>query len=160
MRIIPTEPMPVDPAESLPPAETLVEKALRSRPDLALARLQLENSRVLLEGSRNALKPSLDLVVSARNNGLAGDVNPLTLPGAGSHLPLDILVLLSHKRLVPQNGQQGSCLASALAIPSRRVAIECGSIRRPHACAAPGPVSFRLWRQGEIELSSTRRGGN
>ncbi len=92
LRIVPTDRLRVDPTEKLPPAEDLVEEALRSRPELISARLQLENARTLLEGSRNALKPSLDLVAGARNNGLAGDVNPLTLPGAGPHLPPPILV--------------------------------------------------------------------
>src|SRR6185437_4692753 len=38
--------------------------------------LQVESSQVSLEGSRNALRPEVDLVGIATNNALAGDINP------------------------------------------------------------------------------------
>lgn len=92
IRIVPTDPLRVDPKEPLPDLLTLAEKALEIRPDIAAGRVQIENTNIALTGSRNALKPSLDLVVSARNNGMAGDINPLVLPGANPHNPDPILV--------------------------------------------------------------------
>ncbi|GIU76669.1 MAG: hypothetical protein KatS3mg004_3756 [Bryobacteraceae bacterium] len=61
------------------------------------------------------------------------------------------LVLLGHKRLAPQRGQQGSCLAMALASRRRRLAIENGSSRCPGFLAPPRPVFFRLWRLRQSE---------
>jgi len=52
--------------------------AFESRPDLMEAKLQIENTRISLEGSRNALKPELDLVGTVQNNGLSGPLNPLS----------------------------------------------------------------------------------
>lgn len=91
-RLMPSDALP--PASSLPAssADALAAEALRRRPDLAQARLQLENSRWLLEGSRNARLPVLDAVALVRSNGLAGTVNPLTLPGAPPHTATPDLV--------------------------------------------------------------------
>ena len=85
LRIVPTDPLRVDRNEQIPSMEDLVEAALKERPDIAQARVQIESTQLALKGSKNALLPSLDLVATARNNALAGDINPLTLPGAGPH---------------------------------------------------------------------------
>src|ERR1700720_3579402 len=82
--IVPTDSLDVperEPAEALPDQ---VGEALRNRPDLAGAGLQVENSEISLKGSLNALKPQLDLVGTVQNSGLAGDLNPLAgaLPGS------------------------------------------------------------------------------
>jgi outer membrane protein TolC len=90
--IMPTDALTVDPSEPIPPAATLAGRALKDRPDILQAKIQIESTRAGLEGSRNALRPSLDLVASARTNGLAGDVNPLVVPGAAPHNPDAILI--------------------------------------------------------------------
>ncbi len=87
IRISPADTLTVDLEESIPPAAELAETALRLRPDLAQARIQIENSRVALKGSKNQLLPSLDLVTSLRNNSLSGDINSLTLSNVGPHNP-------------------------------------------------------------------------
>jgi outer membrane protein len=69
------------------PARTLtdmVAAALRNRPDLAGAGIQVENSEISLKGSLNALKPSLNLVGTVQNTGMAGDLNPLAGTPTGS----------------------------------------------------------------------------
>src|SRR5216683_6455386 len=84
-RIIPTDPLAVPEVETVQPLQDLVGEALRNRPDLAGAGLQVENSEISLNGSLNALKPRLDLVGTVQNSGMAGDLNPLlagTLPGS------------------------------------------------------------------------------
>ena len=65
------------------PLDELIQAALRSRPALSRSRIGLANSDISLRGIKNALKPSLDLVATATNNGLAGSINPdiVTLPG-------------------------------------------------------------------------------
>jgi len=49
---------------------------LRNRPDLAQSAIQVENSRINLKGSLNALRPELDLVGTMQNGGLSGNLNP------------------------------------------------------------------------------------
>jgi outer membrane protein TolC len=92
VRIIPTDPLRIDRSERIPSTSELADNASKSRPDLAQARIQIESTRLALKGSRNALLPSLDLVATVRNNALAGNVNPLTLPGAAPHNPDPIIV--------------------------------------------------------------------
>jgi len=92
VRIIPTDPLRVDRNERVPAAGAMAENALKNRPDIDQARIQIESSHLALRGSKDALRPSLDLVASARNNGLAGDANPLTLPGAAAHNPDPMLI--------------------------------------------------------------------
>jgi len=74
--VIPTTPL--DPGElPTPKLEDLFETALANRADISQAALQLLNGEISLEGARNAVKPQMDLVVSAQNNGLAGQANPV-----------------------------------------------------------------------------------
>ncbi len=55
----------------------MVTDALKNRPDLAQAGIQIENSQISLKGSLNALRPQIDLVGTMQNGGLAGDPNLL-----------------------------------------------------------------------------------
>jgi len=71
----------VTPIESPSPEEgeslqTLLEDAIKQRPDLVLAEEQEKNSQEVLKGSRSALLPELNLVASMQNNGGAGSLNP------------------------------------------------------------------------------------
>jgi outer membrane protein TolC len=78
-RIIPTDSLeiPAGATEETRAIEDLLGEAYRQRPDLAQAGLQTENTRISLQGSRNALRPELDLVGTAQSNALAGDPNAL-----------------------------------------------------------------------------------
>jgi outer membrane protein len=82
--IVPTAALAVPDQDPVQTMADLVGEALRNRPDLAGAGLQVENSEISLNGSLNELKPRLDLVGSVQNSGLAGDLNPLsgTVPGS------------------------------------------------------------------------------
>jgi len=92
LRVVPSDPLPADLTERPFAADALAEIALRTRPDLAQARLQIENTRVLLSGTRNGRLPSLDAVATIRSNGLAGTLNPLTLAGAAPHTAIPDLL--------------------------------------------------------------------
>jgi outer membrane protein TolC len=72
-----------------PPLASLLEEALRDRPDFALAQGQIENTKLSLKGSRNALLPELNLVAAFQNNGLAGRLNSL---GQGVAAPDPVLL--------------------------------------------------------------------
>jgi outer membrane protein TolC len=82
--IVPTDSVTVPDKEPLEPVQELVTDALKNRPDLAQAGIQIENSQISLKGSLNALRPQIDLVGTMQNGGLAGDPNPLAgaTPGA------------------------------------------------------------------------------
>jgi outer membrane protein TolC len=81
-QVVPTTEIPIPAHEDLQPIQDLVAAAYKNRPELEEGRLQLANSEISLQGSRNALKPELDLVVTAQNSGLAGVLNPLLPSGA------------------------------------------------------------------------------
>jgi outer membrane protein len=80
-RIIPTDTLEIPDNDGTRPMPDLIGDALVNRADLGQARLQIDNSRIGLEGSRSLTKPQVDLLGTMQNNGLAGSLNPL-LPGA------------------------------------------------------------------------------
>jgi outer membrane protein len=84
-RIIPTDTIEVPAAEEIPPLQNLVAEAYTNRPDLRQAGLQVDNTQISLQGSRNELRPEIDLVGTAQNSALAGQLNPL-LPAIDSPL--------------------------------------------------------------------------
>jgi outer membrane protein len=88
-RIIPTDTLNVPEKDEARPIQEALSAAVANRPDLGQARIQVENSQIGLEGSRNLLRPEVDLVGVAQNNGLAGVMNPLsqapTIPYVGGY---------------------------------------------------------------------------
>ena len=76
-RIVATDPLNIPATDDSRPIDELLNQASTTRPDLAQASLQTENTRIGLEGSRNALRPELDVVGTAQSNALAGDPNAL-----------------------------------------------------------------------------------
>jgi outer membrane protein len=62
--------------DTIDPLGTLLQQAVENRPDLRLAHVQLENTNISLEGSRNEVLPELNLIATMQNNGLAGSANP------------------------------------------------------------------------------------
>jgi outer membrane protein TolC len=84
-RIIPTDSLNIPEKEDIRPMQDLLSAAMLQRPDLRQAGLQIANSEIGLKGSRNAVRPEVDLVGVAQNNGLAGTLNPL-VPGADASL--------------------------------------------------------------------------
>jgi outer membrane protein TolC len=81
--IVLTDHMAIPEREPVEPLDDLVARALKIRPDIAQARLQIENSEISLKGSKSALRPTLDLVATAQNNGLIGQPNDFTLAPTG-----------------------------------------------------------------------------
>ncbi len=76
-RIVPLDRIRVPDVEPVTPIQDLVAMALSARPELAQNRIQVTNQEITLHGSKNGLLPTLDLVGSLSNNGLAGEVNTL-----------------------------------------------------------------------------------
>ena len=75
--IIATDTVTVPDIEPVVPIQELLAEAVRNRPDLAQAGIQVENSWISLKGSLNALRPELDVVGLVQNSGLSGDINPI-----------------------------------------------------------------------------------
>jgi len=75
--IIPTDPIRIPEVEPVQPVQDLMEKALDSRPELAQSRIAIENTKINLTGTKNALLPVLSAVADVRNNALTGLPNPL-----------------------------------------------------------------------------------
>ena len=70
--------------EPVQPMQDLVAKALQNRPDLVQSQIQLDNSRIALQGTKNELLPSLNLVGDIRNNALIGPQNTVVGPPLAS----------------------------------------------------------------------------
>jgi outer membrane protein len=77
--LIATDTVTIPETEPVTPVEDLIAEAVRSRPDLAQAGIQVENSQISLKGSLNALRPEVDVVGLVQNGGLSGDVNTAAL---------------------------------------------------------------------------------
>ena len=77
--IVPTDKIRVPEAEPVEPVQDLVAAALANRPEIEQNQISLENSRLSMQGTKNALLPTLDVFASMQNNALAGQVNTVTL---------------------------------------------------------------------------------
>jgi outer membrane protein TolC len=73
------------------PVQDLISEAFQNRPDLQAAALQIANAEISLQGSRNQLRPELDFVAILQNNGLAGQINPLSTTALLAPPPPDFL---------------------------------------------------------------------
>ena len=75
--IVTLDPIQVPEQEGLPPLKDLVKQALATRPDLEQNRINILSQRLVLNGDRSALKPSLQAFASFTNLALVGAPNPL-----------------------------------------------------------------------------------
>ena len=80
-RIVPTDRIRIPESEKLASVAEFYDQALKDRPDLAQTRINIDNAKIGLKGSRSQLLPSLDLQGTVQNNSLAGTVNRLTVTG-------------------------------------------------------------------------------
>jgi len=74
--IIPTDAVSVPEREIQEPVSDLFAEALRNRPDLNQAGIQIENVRTSVKASLNAVRPELDVVATVQHGGLSGNLNP------------------------------------------------------------------------------------
>jgi outer membrane protein len=81
-RIVATDRIRIPAAENLGTLQELVARAVENRPELQQSRIQLENQKILLTGTRNLMLPTLSAFADVRNSGLAGDANTLSAPGS------------------------------------------------------------------------------
>ncbi len=79
-RIIPTDSLSIPDVEPVTPIQDLVALALANRPEVAQTEVNIANTKIQLEGTKSQLRPSLDLVGSMQNNGIAGSPNTVVAP--------------------------------------------------------------------------------
>jgi outer membrane protein TolC len=84
VQVVTTDHAQVPEKEQVGTLDELATEAFKNRPELSQALLQLQNSRISLKGSRNAVLPQLDLVASVQNNALVGDPNSFTTSALGN----------------------------------------------------------------------------
>lgn len=75
--IIPTDVIRLPETEPVQPIQDLVATAYASRPELAQSQINIDNSKITLEGDRSSLLPVLSLFGEATNLGQAGPINLL-----------------------------------------------------------------------------------
>ncbi len=83
--IIPTDVIRIPDVEPISPVQDMMAMAISSRPELAQSRIQIANQGMTIRGSKNALLPTLDAVVSLSNNALAGQLTNLPAPAGTVH---------------------------------------------------------------------------
>lgn len=74
--VIPTDTMSIPEKEPVTPLQDLIGDAQAHRPELAEARMDLNNRDITRKGAANALKPQVDLVAWYGASSLAGETNP------------------------------------------------------------------------------------
>ncbi len=79
-RIVPTDHVMVPATEPVVPIQDLVSEAIGHRPEVETSKVNLENSRINMLGTRSALRPTLQGVATLQNNGQAGSVNDIPVP--------------------------------------------------------------------------------
>ncbi len=77
--VIPTSTMEVPESEQIQPTEDLVNDAIRHRPELVEARIQLNSQEYSNRAVRSALLPTLDLFAYYGGSGIGGQTNPANL---------------------------------------------------------------------------------
>jgi outer membrane protein TolC len=79
-RIIPTDRLSIPDVEPIQPIQDLVAMAIAKRPEIAQTEVNIENTKIQMQGSKSQLLPSLDLVGTLQNNGIAGQPNTVPAP--------------------------------------------------------------------------------
>jgi outer membrane protein TolC len=79
-RIVTLDRISVPEIEALSPIQDLIDLGIKTRPEVEQTRLNIDNTRIGLAGSRSALLPSLDFSATTNARSLAGDIN--TVPFA------------------------------------------------------------------------------
>ena len=93
MEVIPTDTVQIPEQENLPQVDELIKMALDNRPDYQQQLITLKNAQINIEGAKNGLLPTLDIVGFYGSTSLAGVQNPLGTcavgqsPASGCLLP-------------------------------------------------------------------------
>lgn len=75
-RIVATDHFEIPAQEQVRPIQDLLAEAMTNRPDVEQSKVGLEDARINMKGTRDAMLPQLAVFGSASNSGLAGQINP------------------------------------------------------------------------------------
>ncbi len=81
-RIVPTDRIRVPEIEQIEPIQDLIARALDHRPELGRSRIQLDNAKISMSATKNALMPQLNAYTTFSNNALSGELNSLPVPAS------------------------------------------------------------------------------
>jgi len=83
INIVPLDKIQIPASDQLQPVPDLVAQALMNRPEMQMARINIDSNEKNLVGIKNSLKPTLQAFAELTNNGLAGALTPFgaTEPG-------------------------------------------------------------------------------
>jgi len=80
--IIPTDHFDVPAQEQIRPIQDLIAEAVANRPDVEQSSLGLEDARINMKGTRDAMLPQLTAFANLQNSGLAGVPNTVPYPSS------------------------------------------------------------------------------
>ncbi len=132
VHVVPTDTLDTPGNLPMPGANDLIRSANANRPDLLYAGIQIDNSQIALEGSRNELKPEVDLVGTYQQTGLAGPANTSYQSSVGTPLPTNLPYLGNYANVLSQIVRQTSPTFSVgvnLNLPLRNRVAEADAIR-------------------------------
>jgi len=115
VQIVPIDHIIVPEKDNLPPLKDLVARALASRTDIALEKVNLTNARVSALATENGVLPTLEGLATLRQAGLAGPVNPAGIQPADPYFVGGIgnaLGQVFHRNFATQSG--GGFLSATL----------------------------------------------
>lgn len=77
VHIIPLDQILVPPAEDIKPLPDLLQEALANRMEIEQDKINIDSQKILINGDKNGLLPTLQAFVEFTNHGLAGPANPI-----------------------------------------------------------------------------------
>jgi outer membrane protein TolC len=77
VRIVPLDHIEIPRTEEIRPVQELIQEALAKRLEIEQNKTNLDSQKLMLQGTKNALLPTLSAFTEFTNQGLAGPVNPL-----------------------------------------------------------------------------------
>jgi outer membrane protein len=83
IHVVPLDKIQIPATDDARPVPELVVEALQKRPEIAMARINIESNELNLVGIKNSLKPTLQVFAELTNNGISGDLTAFgaTQPG-------------------------------------------------------------------------------
>jgi len=134
--------------EPVQPIQDLTQMALDNRPEVPQNRLNIENSKITIQGDRNNLLPQLSAFGLLNNNCLAGSANPFPAPGTPPSL-------IGTPNLDPTfSGGYGTCLTQIFShsYPDYRFGVNLTIPLRNRAAQSDYARDTLTLRQNELGL--------
>ncbi len=77
VRIIPLDHFEIPKSDEIRPVQDLIQDALSARLEIGRSRINVASQKIMIQGDRNGLLPSLSAFAEFTNHGLSGPANPL-----------------------------------------------------------------------------------